>query len=94
MNRSEGRRHGPDDQHDHVGREEQQAGSQVELDVDAHDRHQAVRVVVVGSRPRDTWQRQRDRQEHQQDAVTGRTPATTPATSDDERGRDAPRCSR
>ena len=35
-----------------VGGQQQQPGAQVELDVDAHDRHQAVRVVVVRARGR------------------------------------------
>ncbi len=35
-----------DEDHD-VPDEQQQPGPQVELDVDAHDRHQAVRIVVV-----------------------------------------------
>ena len=42
------RPHGADDQHDHVGGQQQQAGVQVQLDVHAHDGHQRVRVVVVG----------------------------------------------
>jgi hypothetical protein len=37
-----------DDEHEHVAEQQQQSGVEVELDVDAHDRHQAVRILVVG----------------------------------------------
>ena len=58
-----GRRHGPARSRSHASG---QAGRQVELDVDAHDGHQAVRVVVVGLEAARDLERQRDRQQHQE----------------------------
>src|SRR3954451_9121105 len=55
-----------EDEHDEVAGEEQQAGVEVDLDVHAHDGHQAVGVVVVRLEAAGALRRQRDREQGEQ----------------------------